>query len=335
MGPFYSKYIKPLGILIVTQRLIFSQQVTNPDLAERPADWINQTIFQRGEYFYAVGSSGVKNTEPEARDEALVNATAEFVRYCKVDIQSFTRSMEAYAEQGGRATQISEARSQVVASSRAFVSRALPVDWQIKKDKKGYVAYVLLKIPQAEFDRIVNEKNIKISLDVLFYTEDSEGQMRGLSEGEVLRSGDGYALFVRPSDQCWVYIYQVDAAGNCFRLFPNEEFKTETNPMIIGTGYWIPNAAELFYLDETTGRETIYIFAALEKIPELEKSADELNQSDLDNVIQLKKMGVAGVKPKRSVQQETPPKKTANLVDIKNKLQGEGAFVYQTWFWHR
>jgi len=39
MGPFYSKCIKPLGILIVTQRLIFSQQVTNPDLADKPVDW--------------------------------------------------------------------------------------------------------------------------------------------------------------------------------------------------------------------------------------------------------------------------------------------------------
>ncbi len=39
MGSFYIKYIKPLGILIVTQRLIFSQQVTNPDLADKPADW--------------------------------------------------------------------------------------------------------------------------------------------------------------------------------------------------------------------------------------------------------------------------------------------------------
>jgi len=301
---------------------------------EVPA-WISQTILEEGDFFYSVGYSTPKSTEQEARDEAVITATTEFVRYCKVDIQSFTRSMEAYAEKDGKSVQASDTKSQIVASSRAFVSQAIPVDWYVKKDKKKFVGYVMLKVPKSEFDRIVNEKNVKISLDVLFYTEDTEGKMRSTSEGEVLRSGDGYALFIRPSDQCWVYVYQIDAVGNCYQLFPNEDFNTETNPMIIGDGYWIPNSRELFYLDETTGRETIYIFAALEKIAEFEKTDTELTKSDLDDVIQFKKMGVAGVKPKRNTQQETPPKKTTNLVDIKNKLQGEGAFVNQTWFWHK
>lgn len=327
------------SILVVLFSGVFTfLQAQNPFSSksgdESPA-WIGQTIIEEGDYFYSIGYSIPKPTEQEARDDAVIAATTEFVRYCKVDIQSFTRSMEAYAEKDGKITQASDTKSQIVASSRAFVSQTIPVDWYLKKDKKNYIAYVMLKIPKSEFERIVNEKNIKISLDVLFYTEDAKGNIRSLSEGEVLRSGDSYAIFLRPSDQCWVYVYQIDALSNCFRLFPNEEFNTETNPMIIGDGYWIPNPQELFYLDEMTGRETIYIFASLVKIPEFEETNMELSKSDLDNVIQFKKMGVAGVKPKRNTQQETPPKKSINMVDIKNKLQGEGAFVYQTWFWHK
>ena len=84
-------------------------------------------------------------------------------------------------------------------------------------------------------------------------------------------------------------------------------------------------------LDETTGKERFYLFASLDQIVELE-GASTLQQADFDRA--LKTMGVAGLKKKLNPYQAKPPKRV-QVADVKKKLQAEGAFVYETWFWHR
>ncbi|HDP98209.1 MAG TPA: DUF4384 domain-containing protein, partial [bacterium] len=72
------------------------------------------------------------------------------------------------------------------------------------------------------------------------------------------------------TDNCYLYIFQVDALGRSDRLFPNTDFNTADNPLIAGQDYWIPNTEQYFMLDETTGKEQFYIFASPESIVELE-----------------------------------------------------------------
>ncbi|MFH1824209.1 MAG: DUF4384 domain-containing protein [Candidatus Firestonebacteria bacterium] len=194
----------------------------------------------------------------------------------------------------------------------------------------------MLKVPREEFDRITNEKNIKISIDVMFFYEDESEKLKSLSDGSVLKSGESYTIYIKPSDICYMYIYQVDSLGKSFRLFPNSEFNTAANPLSPGNEYWMPNPKQLFVLDETTGKENFYIFASLDKIDEFEgdKSVN-LAKTDLDNIVAIKRMGVSRVKDKRDTVSVVSPKKEIDVVEIKKKLQAEGSFIYETWFWHK
>ena len=141
-------------------------------------------------------------------------------------------------------------------------------------------------------------------------------------------------MFVRPSDTCFIYIYQLDAQGKSTRVFPNEAFKTARNPVPAGAGLWVHNEKDVLVLDETTGKERLYVFGSPRSVPELETSG-ELAGKDLDEVVAIQKMGVAKTRPKLEPGSVPSPRKPSGVVEVQRKLQAEGAFVYETWFWHR
>lgn len=303
-------------------------------------EWLDDIIITEEEYIYSVGHSQPRKNEKEARNEALADATGEFVKYCKlevkVDVQSFDRSIELYSKGKREEIYSSDFQALSVMRSKAFVSRVIQDDWYIRGKKNKFIASVLLKIPREEFDRISNERNIKLSLDILFYYEDENGNMKMFSEGDVLKSGDGFAIYVRASDDCYIYVYQVDALQKSYRLFPNPDFNTKDNPILPANDIWIPNTEQLFELDETTGKEYLYVFASPDRIESFEgKQTLNLKKKDIEDVIKIKKMGIAGLKQKRDTEKVVPPKHSEQVANVKKKLQAEGAFVYETWFWHR
>lgn len=338
---FSFRIFSKLSILLIAFSFfsIYSEaRVLHKDLGKpgyKP-EWTDKTIMDQGVYIYSVGRSQAKTSEKEAKDEALSNATESFVKYCRVDIQSFDRSIEVYSKNKKGESTASDVSSQSIIRTKTFVTRAVPESWYTEKDGARFIAYVLLKIPKEEFDRITGEKNIKLSMDVLFYYEDYNGKMQVLSEGSVLSSKDSFAIYIRPSDTCYLYIYQIDSLGKSFRLFPNTDYKTASNPIEPAVDCWIPNNKNLFELDETTGKEYFYIFASIQPIAEFEgKDSVTLNKKDIDGIIEIKKMGVAGIKAKRNTEQINVPKYTKEFAEVKNKLQAEGVFVYETWFWHK
>jgi hypothetical protein len=299
--------------------------------------WYDTTILPQGDFIFAVGHSLCRKDEQDAKDEALADATKAFIRYCKVSVDTFDRSVEVYSKSGGREGAAADFKSENIIRAKAFVSEAIPEEWYVQKERDGVVASVLLKIPKEEFSRITKERSIKLSLDTLFYYEGERGKMEVLSEGAVLHSADGYAIYVRPSDTCYLYAYQVDGLGRSYRLFPNAAYATAANPVAAASDCWIPNGKTLLVFDDTTGKEYFYLFASPEKIAEFEGAgATTLHREDLENVISLKKMGVAGLRQKRYATEVTPPKRgELDVVQVKKKLQAEGAFVYETWYWHK
>ncbi len=263
------------------------------------------------------------------------------VKYSGVTVEAFDISIDASSVVQGREYWTSDFESRSRIRAKAFIRGATPVDWYIRrveryKGKKKLPAFfrasVYLKVPEKEIERIQEEKDIKLSLDIGIYYEDGEGKLKYLTEGSVLHSGNGYALYVRPSGSCYLYIFQLDDLGSSYRLFPNKKYKTGINPLKAGEDTWIPNTNQYFVLDEITGKERFYVFASHETITELE-GAMELKQSDMDRI--FKTMGVGGLKDKVNTYKVEPPQKQIHVAEVKKKLQAEGAFVYETWFWHR
>jgi len=106
------------------------------------------------------------------------------------------------------------------------------------------------------------------------YRRGSAGQAKAFGHGDVLHSGDSYKLLFKPTDNSFVYIFQIDSSHKIFRLFPTKDFANadlkNDNPVMIGTQYFVPAEQWSFQLDNTTGRETIYFVVTCERDSALE-----------------------------------------------------------------
>ena len=104
----------------------------DPSLPQKPL-WYNRTIEQKGEFIFAVGHSQPKPTLQEAEDDALARATKEVVKYCGVTVESFARSIEVSSEEEGKIYYRLDFDTQSRIIAKAFVRRAMPVQWYHRK----------------------------------------------------------------------------------------------------------------------------------------------------------------------------------------------------------
>ena len=90
------KFAIIMAVILLIDCAPASQGVRKGQSPQSPnePEWLNKSIISQGEFILSVGHSQPRETEQEAKDNALSKATEEFVRYCKVDVQSFDRSIE-------------------------------------------------------------------------------------------------------------------------------------------------------------------------------------------------------------------------------------------------
>ena len=100
------------------------------------------------------------------------------------------------------------------------------------------------------------------------------GLLRPLIPGSVLHSGDHYKIIFTPDQEAYVYIFQVDSAGQIVQLFPMKAFKgvavNNVNPVRAGKTYILPAARKAFKLDHQVGTERLYFLAFPDRHAELE-----------------------------------------------------------------
>ncbi len=98
------------------------------------------------------------------------------------------------------------------------------------------------------------------------YRSAGKGAFKPLNDGDSLQSGDYYKIIFTPTEDCYVYIFQVDSANQLFRLFPMESFGSVVvnnfNSVKAGETYYIPAQDKSFELDEQIGTEAIYFIAS-------------------------------------------------------------------------
>lgn len=99
-----------------------------------------------------------------------------------------------------------------------------------------------------------------------------------LQPGATLQSGDKYKIIIVPEQECYLYLLQKDSAGGLFPIFPRmEENEGLANPLQKGRQYEIPGWGRYFYLDEQTGRESIFFYAADKPDQTMEEDVRLLN----------------------------------------------------------
>ncbi len=119
------------------------------------------------------------------------------------------------------------------------------------------------------------------------YRPGGKGPLEPLTEGAILESGDHYKIQFTPREDSFVYIFQIDASGEIFQLFPMRSFKgvavDNQNPVEAGTAYVLPAPDKAFRLDDRVGTESIYFLASRDAIEELENGYEALTQARQEN----------------------------------------------------
>jgi len=95
------------------------------------------------------------------------------------------------------------------------------------------------------------------------YRAGGSGPLRPILPGSVLHSGDSYKIIFTPHQNGYVYLFQLDSAGQFFQLFPMTEFKgvrlNNLNPVTAGQRYELPGVGKVFKLDRTVGQERLFL----------------------------------------------------------------------------
>ncbi len=115
------------------------------------------------------------------------------------------------------------------------------------------------------------------------YWSENQGMFESFSDGAVLHSDDRYIIQFTPSEDSYVYIFQIDSNQGVYQLFPMESFKGKTlnnrNPVRAGVTYLLPARNNSFVLDNQTGREIIYFMASRQPDQTLERQYEVLSQA--------------------------------------------------------
>ncbi len=131
-----------------------------------------------------------------------------------------------------------------------------------------------------------------------------------VSEGDTLSEQEAYYLEIAVSPRQYVYAAQLDARGALYALFPNPDFSGRNNPVEAGVTLRVPEI-ENFFLDENTGKETIYVLSSPYPLEQVEQIFAGLATA-----------GAAGME------------------DLATRFQAAAAAVeapnrYTLWFWHK
>ena len=112
------------------------------------------------------------------------------------------------------------------------------------------------------------------------YRAGGTGPFLPITSGIELSSGDHYKTYFKANQDCYVYVYQTDATGQVFRLFPLKQFDgvmlNHNNPVKAEADVVLPSDDRFFYLDNTIGKEKIYFIASLQRNSDLETLEDRM-----------------------------------------------------------
>ncbi|OGR39791.1 MAG: hypothetical protein A2051_06565 [Desulfovibrionales bacterium GWA2_65_9] len=146
--------------------------------------------------------------------------------------------------------------------------------------------------PKAKQSPLPRSSAIQVEFAML--RENGKKPPTPVKTGDTLKSGDAYFFHAKTSKDCHLYLFQVDSSGTVFRLFPNSAYHTGGNPIRGRTRITLPNEGEVFYLDQTTGKEEFYFLASQEPVSALEA----LDGGTVDGIMRagLTLRGPAGVK---------------------------------------
>jgi serine/threonine protein kinase len=156
-----------------------------------------------------------------------------------------------------------------------------------------------------------------------------------------LKSNDNFKIYLKTTQDCYVYVLMFDSEGKAGMLFPSSMAGTN-NRVKANKNYQIPAGDNWFFLDEKTGTETIYVIADINPMTEIDRllvdmerkgsrQQKEDSQKILTQVAVLKR-GVGGVSSGKPITFKTSDGDAIN--NVTQIVKGRGSLVWSVSFKH-
>ena len=185
---------------------------------------------------------------------------------------------------------------------------------------------------------------LRLSMNIIGQRKEADGSYNEIlvSEGSALRSGDNFQVHLEASRPAYVYILMYDSQGKAGQIFPDP--KVNQSGAVEGGRKLVVPARDLwFWLDESTGTETIYVLASEKPMTDIRgllaqmEGGNEAGQQrasrQIKEKIALLQRGVGGITKGQSVTYTlSDGKKIQKVTDV---VTGTGSVVRAVSFQHR
>lgn len=185
---------------------------------------------------------------------------------------------------------------------------------------------------------------LSLRMNIIGQREEAEGGYTEIlvSEGSVLRSHDNFQVHLETSRPAYVYILMYDSQGKASQIFPDPK-ANQPGSVEGGSKLVVPAKDLWFWLDDSTGTETIYVLASEKPMSDIQglltkmESTDEAGQKrasqQIKERIAVMQRGVGGIMKGQSVTYTlSDGKKIQKVTDV---VQGAGSVVRAVSFQHR
>jgi hypothetical protein len=112
------------------------------------------------------------------------------------------------------------------------------------------------------------QKPLEFKLSYHYRPNGGKGDSQPLSKDSKLYSSDSYEIKFTPTEDSYIYLYQLDSSSKLFDLI--EMSKKFDRKVKTGEEYTFPNKSQVLKLDEVAGAETLYFLACSQPNVELE-----------------------------------------------------------------
>jgi len=171
-----------------------------------------------------------------------------------------------------------------------------------------------------------------IALEFTFLTSRA-GQIYEINSNDNLYDGDRIFITIKPSQACYVYMVNQDAAGTINILFPQK--LPSIHALTKQKEYYIPEKGEKFQLDAVVGQEHFYLIASKKPLNDLEKlmlpeGEKEINKDKL--LKKIKKHAQAAISKGHKLTLEMDG--GLHYEGLSKQLSGKGSFFHVVAFNH-
>ena len=185
---------------------------------------------------------------------------------------------------------------------------------------------------------------LRLSMNILGQRKEADGSYTEIvvSEGSVLRSGDNFQIHLDASRPAYVAILMYDSQGKASQIFPDPK-ANQSGSVEGGRKIVVPSRDLWFWLDESTGTETIYVLASEKPMSDIKsllakmEGGDDAGQKrasqEIKEKIAIMQRGVGGITKGSAVTYTlSDGKKIQKVTDV---VTGTGSVVRAVSFQHR